>query len=100
MARLLTDGRKPCNRFCWIESESDDWLYGLNMLNGEFCVTPNWLPMPICRLVPVRKPCWIPLFEDLYWLTRKLVPVRLVAVWIDVLCTNCPLMKNAGSRFE
>src|SRR5205085_12472364 len=51
------------------------------------------------RLVPVRNPCWIPAFDDLYCVTRKFVPVMFVAVWIDVLCTNCPLMKNAGSRF-
>ena len=96
---MFTDGRKPCNRFCWIDSDRLDWLYGLNMLNGEFCVTPNWFPMPICRLVPVRNPCWIPAFEDLYCVTRKFVPVMFVAVWIEVLCTNCPLMKNVGSRF-
>jgi hypothetical protein len=41
----------------------------------------------------------MPAFDDLYDVTRKFVPVMFVAVWIDVLCTNCPLMKNAGSRF-
>ena len=51
---------------------------GRNMLNGEFWVTPNWLPMPSWTLVPVRKPCWMPALDDLYSVTRKFVPVILV----------------------
>src|ERR1043165_5011599 len=27
IARRLTEGRKPCSRFCWIENERLAWVY-------------------------------------------------------------------------
>ena len=47
--------------------------------------------MPNCRLVPVRKPCWMPAFEDLYDVTRKLVPVIFVAVWMRRVVHELPV---------
>src|ERR1035437_2149341 len=54
--------------------------------------------MPRVTWVPVRNPCWMPKFEVLDDVTRKLVPVTKELVCGDVWCENCALTKTVGSR--